>query len=86
MYLALVCLWVAICKHCCVFTYKNPFQVLAKSEKIGKEGYFVSTKHICLLVYIHSCRNFQSLKSPGCLKMSEVSLKSRLACILKVRL
>lgn len=85
-YLALKFLWVAIYKHCGIFIHKNPFQVLAKWEKIGKEGLFVSNKHICLLVYIHLCRNFQSLKSPGCLKMSEVSLKSRLACILKVRL
>lgn len=53
MHLALVCLWVAIYKHCSIFIYKKPFQVLAKSKKIQKEGFFVSTKHICLLVYIH---------------------------------
>lgn len=35
---------------------------------------------------IDVCIDLQSLESPGCLKMSEISLKSILTCIQKVRL
>lgn len=51
MYPAQVCLWVDIYKHWSVFIYKRNFQVLAKSEKIGKEGFFVSHKHMSARLY-----------------------------------
>lgn len=65
---------------------KIPFHVLTKSERLEKRGFlFPLNTSVCSSIYT-LMQKFQSLKSPGCLKMSEVSLKSRLACILKVRL
>lgn len=42
---------------------KIPFHVITKSERLEKRGFFVSTKHICLLIYIHTHAEISSHSS-----------------------